>query len=152
MTQQFRPHPIYYLLIVAMLLLSGLLCWGMRTGIGPGDLLFLFITLAAVGNFLSALMTSLTITESAIHLRRPLARWRNPFSMRSHGTQTKEQIAFRQLIRVDRAGRILPALTLLYHPLQPNGLVDMDRVTYVTLPMVTNQNMLQEYLEAVTPV
>lgn len=157
MSQQFRAHPIYILLTLLLLILAGLLVWGMRDAVTLGELLFLGITLTAAGYFIVALTTSLTLAESAIHLHYPLRLWRSRASTQSHASpvdrpEGDQQIAFRQLISVERAGRLLPVLTLLYHPIQANGLVDIDQIAQVTLPMVANGDELQERLEAVVPV
>ncbi len=136
MTQQFRPHPIYYLLTLAMLFLAGLLLWGLRNGVTAGDLLFLMIALVAALYFGTALTVRITLTTTGlcVQQRLPLGE--------------KSQIDFRQLIRAERGGRLLPTLTLLYHPLQANGLVDVDEIAQLVLPLLSNQEELQQQLTA----
>ena len=151
MTEQFRPHPIYYLLIGVMMILACLLAWGMSNGITLGEVLFFGITMVAVSYFLFSVMTSLTVTDTAISVRHPLKLLNTPSWPQTHGTQAGEKIVFRQLISVERTGRILPALTLLYHPMQANQLIDTDRIIHITLPMVTNQDALHARLEAAIP-
>ncbi|MCB0063683.1 MAG: hypothetical protein KDE19_16285 [Caldilineaceae bacterium] len=156
MSQQFRSHPIYALLTLLLLLLAALLVWGMRDGIAPGDLLFFVVALAAAGYFAISLTTSIRLTESELHIHRPLRLWENRSAQQREASVTHApsgfQIAFRQLISVERTGRLLPVLTILYHPVQADGLIDVTHIAQSTLPLVIHQDELQARLEEVVPV
>lgn len=144
--QQYRPHPIYYLLMAAMLFLIVLLGRGLRDGVILGDLLFLGVGIGAFLYFAGALTTVVTVTDTAVTVHHPLGK----LLRRSTG-QAGQQILFQQLIQVELTGRLLPSLTLLYHPRATNTFVDTETIQHITLPMVLQQEELQTALEAVIP-
>lgn len=141
--QQYRPHPIYYLLTAAMLFLIVLLGWGLRDGIILGDLLFLGIGIGALLYFAGALTTVVTIDEHALAVYHPLGRL-----LRKSTNRPGQPILFQQLIQVELTGRLLPSLTLLYHPRETDAFVDTEQIQHITLPMILQQEELQTQLEA----
>lgn len=154
--RQFRSHPLYGILAFLTLLLSALFAWDMRDGITGGELLFLLIGIVATLVFVDALTTVIVIRDNVLYIRglRTLLRgWatrqndslvRETESIARQGTH----LALPQLTHVEQSGRLMKTLTLLYHPVQSNGLIDTERLEQITLPMVQNQDQLQEWLEA----
>lgn len=150
MAHEYRAHSIYYLLTAAMLALLLLLGWELWRTPTPGALLFVAITLGAGLWFASAFGTRIHLSPTAITLERAIGdKLPSPLNrVLPYSTQT---VAYRQLIHAEESGRFLSVLTLLYYPIQPDGLLDFDHVASITLPMVTNQEQLLAHLEAVVP-
>ena len=67
------------------------------------------------------------------------------------GQPATQSVAYRQLIGVEESGRFLATITLLYYPLGAGGLLDLDRIVSLTLPIVVDQTTLRDRLEAVVP-
>lgn len=168
MTDSFRTHPIYYLLIAISLGLTGLLGWSLRTEYSAGSLFFTLITLAATLWFALALKTEVVLTESGLLIYSP---FRYNWQQRTWDATDGQLITYRQLIEVDESGRFLSVLTLLYHPIQVihaerdlsttaesitmvagarvrPDLLDLEGIESVTLPLLTNQRLLRERLES----
>ncbi|HHY58660.1 MAG TPA: hypothetical protein GYA08_24860 [Chloroflexi bacterium] len=58
------------------------------------------------------------------------------------------RIEFRQIDDATEAGRIVRGIVVTYHPLMPNGLLNLDELHSVTLPAVGRQQTLLEQLRA----
>ncbi len=141
MIEEFRVHPLYYLLVVLSALLSLLLgrtLWHTAT---TGTLLFFGVALVALLWFLSALGTRVHLLQTAMTIQRPL-RLLLPSPQERACT-----IDYRQLYSVDQSGRFLQVLTILYYPKEPDGLLDLAQVTTITLPLMGNQQILRQRLE-----
>jgi hypothetical protein len=60
-------------------------------------------------------------------------------------------VDYRQLVNVAEEGRINPVITLVYHPAQDDGLLDLDAAASMELPAVRSQAELLSLLQARTP-
>jgi len=150
MTDEFRTHPIYYLLTGGSLLLFALLSWDLWHYPTPGTLLFVGITLAATVWFALALNVHVRLSANEVTITRPY-REHIPIMLPVVEQSPTQTIAHRQLVSVEMSGRLLSALTLLYYPIQPDGLLDFDRIGTLTLPVLTRQEDLHKRLEAAIP-
>ena len=159
MIEEFRVHRLYYLLVtfsVLLLVLLGSSLWEMIT---TGALLFLAIAIVAILWFISALGTRVHLSPTEMTIQMPL---RFPLlpplcdqlqSAQLHATgvmnrRTTCTIDYRQLYSIDESGRFLTVLTILYHPSEPDGLLDLTQIATVTLPLMGNQQTLRQRLEA----
>lgn len=130
----FRAHRRYWLLAgagygVATLFARELL----RAGSAP-ELVFFFI---------AALWIALWYTRSAL-TTIGLSGQRLTFSPPLYGART---VDFRQLISVSQDGRLFDVLVVIYHPLQENGLLDLDGVRSLNFPAVAGQDVLYSFLQ-----
>ena len=128
-----------------MLLLLLLLIYALTDGFTWGVLLFLLIAAVALAWFISAVGTSVQLTDDALTVARPLRTLIAP------GQPATQSVTYRQLIGVEESGRFLATITLLYYPLGAGGLLDLDRIASLTLPIVVDQTTLRDRLEAVVP-
>lgn len=62
------------------------------------------------------------------------------------------EVGLRQIHSVSEEGRIGRSITLLYHPKQPDGLLDLDTVNSLIFPQLQRQEELYSKLEAAIPV
>jgi hypothetical protein len=100
-----------------------------------GEEWFFFGVSAAVTLWLGrALFSRVQLDEQGITVAMP---WRKA-----------QQIAWRQVVSVNEAGRFFRGLSLLYYPQQANGLVDLEQVYSLVLPAVVDQEQLLEAIEA----
>ncbi len=148
----FPAHPRYRLLFAASVLIALLLAWafgrgllatiessasfGSATALDQADwftLLFLLIMLAATAWFARVMSSSVELTPDGVTLRSRFGRL--------GGTR---HVAFRQITGVDESGRLGTSLTLLYHPLHSDGLVDTETIRALALPGVVDQETLLE--------
>lgn len=60
----------------------------------------------------------------------------------------RRRVEFRQLDSATEAGRIVRGIVVTYHPLAPNGLLNLDTLHSVSLPAVGDQERLLETLQA----
>ncbi len=160
MIEEFRVHPLYYLLVafsVLLLLLLGRALWEMVT---TGVLLFFGIAIVAILWFLSALGTRVHLlpTEMAIQMpmRFPLLpplctqlRTSPVNATEVFDRRTTCTIDYRQLYSIDESGRFLTVLTILYYPKEQDGLLDLTQIATITLPLMRNQQTLRQRLAAV---
>jgi hypothetical protein len=63
----------------------------------------------------------------------------------------RRRVEFRQIDSATEAGRIARGIVVTYHPLAPNGLLDLDTLHSVALPAVGDQATLLEALRARRP-
>ena len=146
MVHEFRAHPIYYALAGGTLLLLMLLGWDLWQNPTAGAFLFVAIVLVAMLWFVFALDVHVALAPSELTVHRSYSRAFTGFTQ-----PAPETIAYRQLISAEPSGRFLSTLTLLYYPMQSDGLLDLEQVASTTLPLMTNQSDLLERLEAVIP-
>ena len=135
--QEYRSHPLYGGLTALLLLLTAVLTWNTVYDFSREGLFFLLITLGVTLWFARLIGNRVVLDERSITLQAPL---RQP-----------QRVEFRQLISVSESGRLLVAPTLIYHPRQPTGLVDLERVQSLTLPSLTQQDQLLATLTATMP-
>jgi hypothetical protein len=115
---------------------AALFGWATLRANDPIDMLFLVASLAGVAWYGSQLITRISVESDALVVREP---WR------------RRRIEFRQLIDVSEAGRALKRIVVAYHPLQADGLVNLDAVRTYTLPAVNFQDELLQLLQHHTP-
>jgi hypothetical protein len=137
MVQSFRPHPIYRWLTVGCLLLSGLLGWSLIQSLTTATFFFWVVSIGATLWFATAMWSRVQIDERTVVLQRPF--------------RALCQVEFRQLVSVAESGRMTQALLLLYHPRQPDNLVDLDQIHSLLLPAVIDQEKLLTTIEARIP-
>jgi hypothetical protein len=137
MPQIFRPHPIYRWLTVGCLLLTGMLGWGVSQEGAVEEFFFVMLSATMSVWFGNVMLSRVQVDERAVALYSPL-----------RGAQ---QIEFRQVMRITEAGRFIHTLLLLYHPRQPDGLLDLDQIRQTVLPAVINQEQLFIAIEARIP-
>lgn len=131
-----RPISRYALFAGLSLAAAALFGWATLRANDPIDMLFLVASLGGVAWYGSQLLTRVVLEDDALLVREP---WR------------RRRIEFRQLIDVSEAGRALKRIVVAYHPLQADGLVDLDAVRTYTLPAVNFQDELLQVLQQHTP-
>ncbi|MCE7979918.1 MAG: hypothetical protein DYG89_01895 [Caldilinea sp. CFX5] len=134
MPQTFAPHPIYRWLTLGGLLLTGLLGWDLFNIITPEEFFFFLLSVTITLWFGNTLFSQVRLDERTIALQTPL-----------RGVQ---QLDLRQVVSATEAGRLQRSLALLYHPRQPDGLLDLDQIQSLRLPMVVDQENLLAAIEA----
>lgn len=135
---QFYPHTRYRLLSVLWLSLALLFAWDMLRAPSLGIGFFLLVSLGLLVWNVRAALSKVWLTEHGVTVFFPLTGERS--------------VDFRQLVSVSAAGRFGAAITLIYHPRQSNGLVDLDRAVSLFLPTVEEQGTLLAALEERTPL
>ncbi|MEZ4677877.1 MAG: hypothetical protein R2932_27035 [Caldilineaceae bacterium] len=144
MTAHFQSHPIYYLLTLLSTILILLMVWSLSRATNVGTLLFTLVAIGATLWFVANLQTKVLLSKTGLVLHRRFGQiipWQ---------TATID-LEYRQLISVEPSGRLLPVLILLYYPKQPNGLLDLDHIVGLTLPLLTNQEELRQKLTDMIP-
>lgn len=137
MAQTFAPHPIYRWLTLGGLLLTGLLAWDLFDTITREEFFFFLLSVTITLWFSNALFSQVRLDERTIALQTPL-----------RGVQ---QLDLRQVVSATEAGRLQRSLALLYHPRQPDGLLDLDQIQSLRLPIVVDQEILLAAIEARIP-
>lgn len=126
-----------YALLGGAGLLAALFCgWALWREFDWITLLFLFGCLFAAASFGMQMLARVEVDESGFRRVMPL------------GTR---RVEFRQLDSATEAGRLLRVIVVTYHPLQENGLLDLDDLRSVTLPAVNQQYELLELLQQHAP-
>lgn len=126
-----------YALLGGAGLLAALFCaWALWRQFDWITLIFLFGCLFAAGAFGIQLRSRVEVDGEGLRLVAPFAR---------------RHVQFRQLDGATEAGRLLRVIVVTYHPLQENGLLDLDDLRSVTLPAVNQQYDLLELLEQRAP-
>ena len=82
-------------------------------------------------------MSRVEVDDRGLTLLQPLA--------------SPQQVQYRQLAEVSEEGRLQRVILLLYHPLRPDGLLDLDDLRSLALPALEEQSDLLEILQARTP-
>ena len=131
------PRPVYRFFAAGGAAVAALFAWEV---VREFSLPTLFFLLAAVGfasvNLRWALMR-LKLTAYGVTVHAPL--------------QSPRHVPFRQMISCVEAGRITPGLSLVYWPVNADGLVDMDAPRTLFLPAVARQAELLAALEERIP-
>lgn len=135
--QVYRAHALYSLVTLLLVLLTLVLAWNMVQDFSWEGLFFGLLMLAITLWFGRLIGNQLTLDERGLTLIAPLRR--------------PQRIDFGQLLSVSESGRLFIVLTLLYHPRQPTGLLDLETVQSVTLPTLTAQDQLLATLTAQIP-
>lgn len=136
-TRIFAPSGFYAVVMVLGIAVTALFGWELWRSPGLGELLFMGVGAGLTLWSLRAQTSQIAMMPDSLCLTRP---W-----------QEERCVAFRQLVSVVEAGRINPVLLLAYHPVQANGLLDLDSVETLELPAVRGQATLLARLQASTP-
>ena len=136
MQKTYRASSLYLALITASALAAGLCAWSLWRQFDWIVLLFLLGCLYATLTFSVQWRSHVALDAHGLSLHSPLRRHR---------------IEFRQLDAVHEAGRVTRRLVVTYHPLQENGLVDLETLRAVALPAVERQDELLATLQTEGP-
>ena len=133
----YRPHARYVLItgIAASSVVA--LLWLLLRRLELASVLFLLFAAGLLFFAVRSLFSRVEVDEHGLTLVRPLSQ---PL-----------QVQFRQLAEVSEEGRLQRVILLLYHPLRPDGLVDLDDLHSLALPALEEQSDLLEILQARTP-
>ncbi|HAJ34999.1 MAG TPA: hypothetical protein DCL15_04840 [Chloroflexi bacterium] len=135
-TITYRPTGQYGLL-TAFGAAAALFCaWALWRQFDWITLIFMIGCVYAALAFADQWAAHVAIDRQGFWLRTPLRRRR---------------VEFRQLDSATEAGRLVRGIVVTYHPLSPNGLLDLDTLHSVTLPAVGDQKALLEVLQAKCP-
>lgn len=130
--KSYRASSLYLVLITAGTVAVGLCAWSLWRQFDWIVLLFLLGCLYATLTFSVQWRSHVTLDAYGLWLHSPLQRCR---------------IEFRQLDAVHEAGRVTRRLVVTYHPLQENGLIDLETLRAVALPAVERQDELLATLQ-----
>ncbi len=142
----YATSPRYKILVGVGALLSLLLGWelwragSLQTGgdYAWGYLFFFVVTLAVTAWYAWEMSSIVTLSPTALSV-----------TMRPGRTQSVE---FRQMVSVSESGRLGGrSITIVFHPLQANGLVDLDGADSLIVPEVDDHDGLLAALEARVP-
>lgn len=130
----FRPSARYamYLMVTTVVVL--LFVVSLVARFDWGSLFFLVASLVGMIWSGDQLLARVELDATEIRLRQ---LWRTP-----------KQVAFRQMNSLEVAGRLFSTLVFTYHPLQPDGLLDLQDLQTLTLPALEEQDLLLHLLEA----
>lgn len=135
--QVYRAHALYRWVTLLLVLLTFVLVWSMVQNFSREGLFFGLIMLVITLWFGRLISNQVTLDERGLTLFAPLRR--------------PQRVDFGQLLSVSESGRLFVVLTLLYHPRQPTGLLDLETVHSLTLPALTAQDQLLATLTAQIP-
>lgn len=126
---------IFALLFAARLLMNEAATGGIlaRTVADPGSLFFFVVMIGLTLWYLRTLLSHIALTPDGVAL--VLAG------------RTVHAVENRQFLDVIEAGRLLQSVTLLYHPLQADGLIDLDAVRSLDFPAVQQQEQFVSHLQ-----
>lgn len=133
----FRPSVRYALYFLAATVLVVMFVFSLVARFDWGSLFFLGVGLVAMAWAGDQLLSRIEVDVAELRLRKP---WRRP-----------RAVAFRQMDALHPAGRLFPALVFTYHPVQPDGLLDLQDIHTLTLPAVEEQELLLHLLRARAP-
>jgi hypothetical protein len=133
----YRPHARYVLITGIAAVSVVALLWLLLLRLELASVLFLLFAAGLLFFAVRSLFSSVEVDEHGLTLVRPLSQ---PL-----------QVQFRQLAEVSEEGRLQRVILLLYHPLRPDGLVDLDDLHSLALPALEEQSDLLETLQARTP-
>ncbi len=132
----YRPTGQYGLLTAFGAAAAIFCAWALWRQFDWITLIFLFGCLFAALSFANQWASRVEIDAQGFWLHAPLRRRR---------------VEFRQIDNAVEAGRIARGIVVTYHPLAPNGLLDLDELHSVALPAVAQQENLLEALRARCP-
>lgn len=99
-------------------------------------LLFVLISLGIAIWSIWTMFSRVELYEESVALRNPLGR--------------RKSVEFRQVVNAIESGRFGNSISLLYHPIAQNGLLDLDDADTLFLPKVNNQEeLLQQFRERI---
>jgi hypothetical protein len=130
----FRPSARYALFLLVATVVVLMFGMSLAARFDWGSIFFLGVGLVGMVWSGDQVLSRVDLDVTEIRLRR---LWRQP-----------KQVAFRQMDSLQAAGRIFSALVFTYHPLQPDGLLDLQSVHTLILPAVEEQELLVELLKA----
>ena len=113
--------------------------WMRGEGLAYDALFFCLVTIGFTLWSLYQVLSAVEITNQRITLQTPLS--------------TPRTIECRQLFSVTENGRVGGrSISLVYHPLRADGLLELDDARSLILPEVSGQDQLLAWIEARTPV
>jgi hypothetical protein len=130
----FRPSVRYALYFSVATVVTLMFVFSLAARFDWGGLFFLGVGLVGMLWSGDQLLSRIELDATELRLRRP---WRQP-----------RQVAFRQMDALQIAGRLFAALVFTYHPLQDDGLLDLQDLHTLTLPAVEEQELLLSLLKA----
>ncbi len=133
----YRPHARYVLITAVAALSIPALIWLLLRGVDLAGVLFLLFAVGLLFFAVRGLLSRVEVDERGLTLRQPLAR--------------PQAVQYRQLAEVSEEGRLQRVILLLYHPLRPDGLLDLDDLRSLALPALEEQSDLLEILQARAP-
>ncbi len=142
----YATSPRYKILVGAGALLALLLGWelwragSLQTGgdYAWGYLFFFLVTLAVTLWYAWEMLSIVTLSPRALSVTKRPGRTRS--------------VEFRQMVSVSESGRLGGrSITIVFHPLQANGLVDLDGADSLIVPEVDDHDGLLAALEARVP-
>ncbi|MEZ4660269.1 MAG: hypothetical protein R2911_22145 [Caldilineaceae bacterium] len=141
----YRPTARYWLYAAAGAMIALLYGWELIGVLrGPFQISAFMERLLFFGVGLGLLGWGLFTARSYVDLTKDCLIWRKPIG-------PPVTVQFRQLISASEAGRFGASLALLYHPLRPDGLVDLDDARSLFLPTVGEQDALLARLQEKIP-
>ncbi|MEJ5248972.1 MAG: hypothetical protein WHS90_14445 [Caldilinea sp.] len=129
----YRATSLYIALVGASALAVALCAWSLWRQFDWVVLVFLVGCLYAAWTFGVQWRSHVTLDDQGLSLHSPIQRLR---------------IEFRQIDAVHESGRIARRLVVTYHPLQENGLLDLETLHATALPAVERQGELLATLQA----
>ena len=133
----YRPHARYVLITAVAALSIPALIWLLLRGVDLAGVLFLLFAVVLLFFAVRGLLSRVEVDERGLTLLQPLAR--------------PQVVQYRQLAEVSEEGRLQRVILLLYHPLRPDGLLDLDDLRSLALPALEEQSDLLEILQARAP-
>lgn len=133
----YRPHARYVLITAVAVLSIPALIWLLLRGVDLAGVLFLLFAVGLLFFAVRGLLSRVEVDERGLTLLQPLAR--------------PQAVQYRQLAEVSEEGRLQRVILLLYHPLRPDGLLDLDDLRSLALPALEEQSDLLEILQARAP-
>lgn len=123
-----------YALLTAFGAAAALFCaWALWRQFDWITLIFMVGCLYAAAIFANQWAARVELDRHGLQLRTPLRR---------------QRVEFRQIDSAAEAGRIARGIVVTYHPLTPDGLLDLDTLHSVALPAVEDQETLLAALQA----
>ena len=133
----YRPHARYVLITAVAALSIPALIWLLLRGVDLAGVLFLLFAVGLLFFAVRGLLSRVEVDERGLTLLQPFA--------------SLQAVQYRQLAEVSEEGRLQRVILLLYHPLRPDGLLDLDDLRSLALPALEEQSVLLEILQARAP-
>lgn len=133
----YRPHARYVLITAVAALSIPALIWLLLRGVDLAGVLFLLFAVGLLFFAVRGLLSRVEVDERGLTLLQPFA--------------SLQAVQYRQLAEVSEEGRLQRVILLLYHPLRPDGLLDLDDLRSLALPALEEQSDLLEILQARAP-
>ena len=130
----FRPSTRYALYFIVTTTVVLLFMVSLFARFDWGSLFFLGVGLVGMGWSGDQLLSRIDLDVTELRFRQ---LWRQP-----------KQVAFRQMDSLHIAGRLFSVPVIAYHPLETDGLLDLQDLLTLTLPAVEEQELLIHLLKA----